>query len=165
MQKQYIGDKPTIYRHFRVLPGEVVTVVHDSDLVKMPPELWADWPPDPGPRTYPETFMESQGSSDIVYVPSGDWLDMPQMAPRWGTQWEGKNQDAGSTDASEEPDLPGACGEPGVAGSTADPDTGANVTPAALALAEEHGLDLDGVTGTGQDSRILVRDVKRLIGG
>ncbi|HEX8208391.1 MAG TPA: E3 binding domain-containing protein [Solirubrobacteraceae bacterium] len=35
-----------------------------------------------------------------------------------------------------------------------------NATPSALAVAEEFGVDLDGVEGTGADGRITVRDVR-----
>ena len=46
-----------------------------------------------------------------------------------------------------------------------DDSTGANVTAKALELAEEHGLDLADVRGSGAGGRILVKDVQALIGG
>ena len=36
-------------------------------------------------------------------------------------------------------------------------------TPAAIKLAEEHGIDLSLVPGTGADSKIVVGDIKKLI--
>ena len=37
---KYTGKTPTIYRDKRVLPGETVVIVHESDLQKLDPEQW-----------------------------------------------------------------------------------------------------------------------------
>lgn len=39
-----------------------------------------------------------------------------------------------------------------------------DVSPAAAQLAEEHGLDVDEIEGTGKDGRVLVSDVREAIG-
>ncbi|MCY3600259.1 MAG: E3 binding domain-containing protein [Gemmatimonadetes bacterium] len=38
-----------------------------------------------------------------------------------------------------------------------------DITPVARKLAEEHGLDLDAIEGTGKDGRILKSDVDKAI--
>jgi len=42
-------------------------------------------------------------------------------------------------------------------------DPGMDITDGALALAEENGIDLDGIVGTGSGGRIIVKDVRALV--
>lgn len=43
------------------------------------------------------------------------------------------------------------------------PLTPINATNGALALADEHGIDLRGVTGSGTDGRVIKSDVEAMI--
>ena len=44
-----------------------------------------------------------------------------------------------------------------------DAERGARASPAARKLALEHGIDIDGVAGTGRDGRVMRSDVARLV--
>lgn len=62
--------------------------------------------------------------------------------------------EASTAEAAEAVEAPAA-----ETGEEAEPD----ITPAALELAEEHGLDVAGIEGTGKDGRILKSDVDKAI--
>jgi len=66
----------------------------------------------------------------------------------------GKTRKAAKKAEAKEPEEP-----EGAAGEASELD----ITPAALELAEEHGLDLTQIEGTGKDGRILKSDVDKAI--
>ena len=176
MEYQYTGDTPTMYRDKRVLPGETVELVHPSDLQKMDLEKWELVTPIPffsvdaaGIRYTPQ---DQPVLMDHTFAPNA-FLGNPND-PVW-TSEDGKVRAGRIDDTYSAPVIgtthftPDAGRETGdladYDAEAIDEDTGVDVTPRALELAEEHGLDLADVQGSGAGGRILVKDVERLIGG
>ena len=74
---------------------------------------------------------------------------------------EANGDGAASVDASE---AAGEATVPGANGDAADAPRG-RVSPVARRIAEEHGVDLAGITGSGPNGRIIKRDVLAVVEG
>lgn len=83
--------------------------------------------------------------SQIVYFGPGDRVPVPaDVAARMG--WQALADTAADARAQ-----------------TSSPAAGIDATDSARALADEHGLDLATITGTGTNGRILKSDVEKVL--
>lgn len=157
------AENPRIWnrhpRHFSTEAGEFES---DVDVVV----IVGDWP------EVEEAYGEVEGCTVVcLKAPEAGEKETEERdeddEPESSEEGEGEEDEESETEEEEEDE--GESEEPEASDEDQEEETEeeevdtSDASPAAAQLADEHGLDVDEITGTGKDGRVLVADVRGAI--